>query len=67
MRYRDEYLDEVLRLDGRGRLGRTSQCATCSQAGAEYRCSDCLGGKMVCKACVIEAHSLLPLHRVQVT
>lgn len=63
---RAEYLDEVLRSEGRGRCGRSVKCGLCNDGSPEYRCGECLGGRLLCKNCVVVAHSLLPLHRVQV-
>lgn len=67
MPLRDEYLDEVLRLEGRGRFGRSLMCGLCGEDAAEYRCCECVGGRLLCKACTLATHALLPLHRIQVT
>ena len=66
MALRDEYLDEVLRLEGRGFFGRATHCPTCGVGVPEYQCLDCLGGQLFCKTCVLDMHARLPLHRLQV-
>jgi hypothetical protein len=63
----DTYMDELARLDGRGR--HTSDACpgkTCSGAGrALYRCCDCHGGRLLCRECTVDVHVFLPLHRIQ--
>ncbi|TRM61182.1 hypothetical protein BD626DRAFT_406197, partial [Schizophyllum amplum] len=57
---RSEYLDELLRQEGRG---ATRECYICGSADAYYRCRDqCMGHWMQCRACILKAHQLLPLH-----
>ncbi|KAL1947382.1 hypothetical protein VTO73DRAFT_14343 [Trametes versicolor] len=65
MPLRDKYLDEVLRLEGRGRFGRSLMCGLCGEEAAEYRCCECVGGRLLCKVCTLATHALLPLHRIQ--
>ncbi|KAL0564901.1 hypothetical protein V5O48_017133 [Marasmius crinis-equi] len=68
-RYRDKYLDEMIRHDGRGDY-RFNECLDCKarkvpvQSGS-YRCRQCLPGDLTCKECCIRRHRLNPLHRVQ--
>ncbi|KAI9069929.1 hypothetical protein FKP32DRAFT_1537310, partial [Trametes sanguinea] len=66
MPYRDEYLDEVLRLEGRCITGDRADCAMCAGGVADLRCQECLGGLLLCKPCMLNAHRRLPFHRVQV-
>ncbi|KAF7971125.1 hypothetical protein HWV62_21998 [Athelia sp. TMB] len=53
--HRDEYLDELMGLDGRGRF--QSNCAGCTkQRFPEYRCKDCTHGPLWCKDCLLKQH-----------
>ncbi|KAG1784380.1 uncharacterized protein HD556DRAFT_1435459 [Suillus plorans] len=62
---RSSFLDEMIRLEGRGdEIPR----GTCSCKGEEpllYRCKDCFGVEMVCRACILQRHVHNPLHRVE--
>ncbi|KAI0682359.1 hypothetical protein C8T65DRAFT_597017, partial [Cerioporus squamosus] len=61
----DEYLAELLRLEGRGE--HTGGCCTrCGQAGAGiYRCDDCANTSMFCAGCIVADHVSNPLHRIK--
>jgi hypothetical protein len=61
--HRVAYLDEMIRHDGRN--GHSSKCSQCSDQG-DYKCRDCAFGKYYCKACIMEHHAFLPLHRLLV-
>ncbi|RPD67932.1 hypothetical protein L226DRAFT_474192, partial [Lentinus tigrinus ALCF2SS1-7] len=63
--FRDEYLDELLRHEGRGDRRTLSVCARCSQGNPILRCVECTGGDMLCHGCMLQDHSRLPLHRIQ--
>jgi hypothetical protein len=63
--FRDEYLAEMVRLEGRGD-GRLRGCMSCSSADGFYRCEDCLGGMLECRTCCLQRHRHLPLHIIQV-
>ncbi len=76
-----EYLQEFMRLEGRGDY-TGSACPGCSQdftadpsdAAAEfvsagyrwYRCDDCDDCALYCKGCTKARHTQHPLHRVKV-
>ncbi|KAK7018251.1 CxC2 domain-containing protein [Favolaschia claudopus] len=64
---RDEYLDEMLRLEGRGDAEIYAACASCGEADPRYRCENqtCYGPGMFCKSCVVEQHQVLPTHWIQ--
>ncbi|KAK7017285.1 hypothetical protein R3P38DRAFT_3320598 [Favolaschia claudopus] len=63
--YRSLYLAEILRLEGRGDHAAFTTCR-CGGDGADYRCTDCLGGgELLCGSCMRAAHGQLPFHRVQ--
>ncbi|GJF00231.1 CxC2 domain-containing protein [Phanerochaete sordida] len=66
-RERDFFLDELLRLSGWAGQQRES-CPTCpgeARAKPEYRCEDCTGRTVVCRACCLAAHANRPFHRVK--
>ncbi|KZP18029.1 hypothetical protein FIBSPDRAFT_956594 [Athelia psychrophila] len=60
---RDEYLDETMRLEGRG--DASDECAECRTAGATLQCEDCIGNQLVCPGCCVLHHQRSPLHRIK--
>ncbi|GJF00807.1 CxC2 domain-containing protein [Phanerochaete sordida] len=64
---RDYFLDELLRLDGWAGERRQScpMCANDHDATPEFRCMDCSGHTVVCKACCLTSHQNQPFHRVK--
>ena len=66
-KHRDQYLNAQLETEGRGRIFLKKECCSqCKQTKAEYRCMDCFGLRMLCKACILHHHHDEPLHFVQV-
>ncbi|PPQ73936.1 hypothetical protein CVT26_006557 [Gymnopilus dilepis] len=71
--FRDIYLDELLRWEGRGDAWSKgdTQCADCLGRRTEpaavgaYRCHDCFYPHMICKDCCLRRHRMLPFHRIQ--
>ncbi|KAK7027577.1 CxC2 domain-containing protein [Favolaschia claudopus] len=65
--HRNEYLDEMLRLEGRGGPEISSACASCGSAAPEYRCENqtCHGPAMFCQDCIVERHQALPTHWIE--
>ncbi|EIM90992.1 uncharacterized protein STEHIDRAFT_44851, partial [Stereum hirsutum FP-91666 SS1] len=63
--FRSEYLDELMRSEGRGFSCGQTYCSRCQKVGTLYRCKDCSGGDMLCGGCIVNAHLLLPLHIVE--
>ncbi|KAG1834248.1 hypothetical protein EV424DRAFT_1468755 [Suillus variegatus] len=59
---RQNFLDEMMRLNGRG-----SEGVTCSCGGVlpEFRCCDCHGTQMFCCECTLQKHMYHPLHRIE--
>lgn len=57
------YLDELLRHDGRA---GESSCTFCGDDNGLYKCKECFGGRLHCKACIVQQHSSHPLHRIEV-
>ncbi|KAI6034790.1 hypothetical protein EDC04DRAFT_2571614 [Pisolithus marmoratus] len=58
--YWEIYLQELLRLEGRGDFVDT--CAECNINSPFYHCRDCFGGWMLCQECTVLGHTLAPLH-----
>jgi hypothetical protein len=63
---RSLFLQEMLRLEGRGELSAES-CSGCGNAHPEYRCQDCFGVNLCCASCTVTAHMHHPLHRLHVS
>ncbi|KIK33966.1 hypothetical protein CY34DRAFT_98770, partial [Suillus luteus UH-Slu-Lm8-n1] len=62
---RSAFLDEIIRLEGRGSEGtRLNCCCGTDNATHLYRCRDCFGVEMVCLTCVVHRHLSNPLHRI---
>jgi hypothetical protein len=62
--HRDKYLDELMRLEGRGRYEHL--CAGCNTPFPNFRCKDCIHGALWCQACLVKRHSQSPLHVIEV-
>lgn len=63
--YRQEYLDEEIRLEGRRGLAGLP-CPDCGTSLPTYRCDDCMGGEILCARCLLKRHKWLPLHAIKV-
>ncbi|KAL0570387.1 hypothetical protein V5O48_011577 [Marasmius crinis-equi] len=68
-RYRQEYLDELIRGDGRGDY-RFSECMDCKARDGKIgtgvvRCDECFHGDLMCQECCVRCHCLNPLHKVE--
>ncbi|KZT31902.1 hypothetical protein SISSUDRAFT_994602, partial [Sistotremastrum suecicum HHB10207 ss-3] len=64
---RDEYLQELLRLDGLAELQSASAhtCLVCGSTSTSlHKCEDCRAGVISCTDCIISAHRLNPFHRI---
>ncbi|KAJ6545302.1 hypothetical protein B0H19DRAFT_1238233 [Mycena capillaripes] len=63
----ETFLDEVLRLDGRGDYLNQNVCAGegCTASDPVFRCSDCLHLCLYCEPCVAKMHCGLPFHHIQ--
>ncbi|KII83424.1 hypothetical protein PLICRDRAFT_180503 [Plicaturopsis crispa FD-325 SS-3] len=68
MPLRDEYLAELLRLEGRGDFP-SDVCRSCPPGRAAgqacIRCEECFDGSLTCKQCCVEQHARNPLHLIQ--
>lgn len=67
MPYREQFLDELIRLDGRADFSGGALCSHCGKLDGDFRCSDCFGGRLSCCECFVNAHAFQPLHRVSVS
>ena len=65
-RYRQQYLDENLALEGRGRTWGSGLCVSCDQT-AYFRCQDCSLAAPLCRDYAIVTHRLNPLHVLEVS
>ncbi|KAJ6603281.1 hypothetical protein DFH09DRAFT_899292 [Mycena vulgaris] len=65
--FQDEYLDEMLRLEGRGDPAGYSTCSECEAANPTFRCAQqlCHGGHMYCADCMVKKHQFLPMHWIE--
>ncbi|KAJ7265087.1 hypothetical protein C8J57DRAFT_1622132 [Mycena rebaudengoi] len=70
--HRDDFLDELLRWEGRGDHRSVETCEDCKLAAdaapalGDHRCIDCIGGgQLLCVSCLVRRHKQLPLHRIQ--
>ncbi|KAK7434335.1 hypothetical protein VKT23_020242 [Stygiomarasmius scandens] len=63
--FRQEYLDELLWVEGRRGLG--GECSRCKVSDPKYRCADeeCVLAGMMCKECMVSAHQMHPLHWIE--
>ncbi|KAK7030161.1 CxC2 domain-containing protein [Favolaschia claudopus] len=64
---RDRFLDELLRLEGRGVFRHQTKCVNCERPAVEaiYRCKDCFTDALSCKLCMVSSHNENPFHRIE--
>ncbi|KAJ6609627.1 hypothetical protein B0H10DRAFT_2297035 [Mycena sp. CBHHK59/15] len=64
---REDFLDELIRHDGRGEYIDQTVCAGegCETTDAPFRCIDCFHGRLYCKECMVKVHQRMPLHHVE--
>ncbi|KAJ7683938.1 hypothetical protein B0H14DRAFT_2422270, partial [Mycena olivaceomarginata] len=64
---REEFLDELLRHDGRGDYVSQHVCGGmgCKVEGPTYRCSNCLHPCLFCRDCVKRIHERMPFHHIE--
>jgi hypothetical protein len=62
--YRETYLQEMLRHDGREGL-QVTFCTDCDERG-DFSCCDCAYSLHYCQECLVNRHRLMPLHRIKV-
>ena len=68
IKFRQEFLDEVLRHDGLGDFLGQNKCSNCGNAAGIIKCKDCANGVLLrCPECIVALHQNLPLHRVEVS
>ncbi|KAJ7282331.1 hypothetical protein C8J57DRAFT_1448037 [Mycena rebaudengoi] len=63
---RDIFLDEIMRLEGRGAYSAQTACAGgCGSRRHICRCVDCVGDELYCEHCIVHKHQAMPLHRIE--
>lgn len=62
MEKRAIYLADLIALTA---CNSTDICRTCKGPDAHWKCMDCIGHPLQCKACCHDSHALLPFHRVE--
>ncbi|KZP14615.1 hypothetical protein FIBSPDRAFT_979972 [Athelia psychrophila] len=65
MHQHNDYLDEAMRTEGRGKKALDPICRGCWLTEGTVRCEDCFGGELWCRQCTVTRHALLPLHIVK--
>ncbi|KAJ6548378.1 hypothetical protein B0H19DRAFT_188597 [Mycena capillaripes] len=60
-----QYLDELILLEGRGDYQDDDCCIICGAGEGVYRCRECFTDDLYCQRCIVLAHGSLPLHRVE--
>jgi hypothetical protein len=60
------FLEEFIRLDGRGDSIGQSHCVPCSAPEPNYRCRDCYSRRLYCKDCLLHHHAQNLFHHVEV-
>ena len=59
-------VDEIMQaMQAREALPESASCAECGRKVAEWRCDECIGGKLLCRSCMRHAHSANPFHRIE--
>jgi len=70
--HRQQYLEEIIRWEGRGDFRGAKQCSDClarhssTPGPSEYRCRECFLADLVCQSCCVKRHRTNPLHRIEV-
>lgn len=67
----DEYLEEMIRLEGTGNAADQMKCCLCclpldGPGSLFYRCEDCPPTSIWCERCLVDAHRRNYTHRVEV-
>ncbi|KAJ7642540.1 hypothetical protein B0H17DRAFT_1148798 [Mycena rosella] len=67
MEFCDEFLDEMLRLEGHGDPIGYTKCAGCAEIAPTFRCTHqlCHGLQLFCKPCIVREHKVLPTHWIE--
>ncbi|TFY78328.1 hypothetical protein EWM64_g5684 [Hericium alpestre] len=63
--YCDEYLNESIRLEGRGIFLSQTTCPDCRLEEGSFRCRECITFDLVCKKCMARRHRRTPLHAIE--
>jgi hypothetical protein len=52
-------------MQAREALPDSSICSECSESTAHWKCSDCIGGKLLCQFCMRHSHFTNPFHQIE--
>ncbi|KAF9536717.1 hypothetical protein CPC08DRAFT_652023, partial [Agrocybe pediades] len=69
--HRQNYLDEMIRWEGRADFLTATQCPDCVAKGKpspgvpQYRCEECFCPDLVCGECCVKRHRIQPFHHIQ--
>ena len=58
----NQYLRILLECEG---YSGGRHCSLCNEVDAQWRCTDCLGGPILCTKCCQTGHARLPFHRIE--
>lgn len=59
-------VDEILQaMQAREVLPESAICADCGRQVAEWRCGDCIDGRLLCRSCMRHTHFPNPFHRIE--
>ncbi|KAK7022232.1 CxC2 domain-containing protein [Favolaschia claudopus] len=62
----EEFLDELVRCEGRGDYINQSKCAQCGASGKEeHRCRECFTDALFCTQCMVDLHADNPFHVIE--
>ncbi|KAJ3531617.1 hypothetical protein NMY22_g8083 [Coprinellus aureogranulatus] len=64
--FREDYLREMIWLEGRGQQQSQRFCPGCSEEKeVVYRCRSCIGAASLCKECMVSVHAYDPFHFIE--
>ena len=71
--HREEYLEQLMYLEGRGQSINISHCPDCRGSSAQgpstsprFRCVECHGNDVLCGPCMARRHRRQPMHQIEV-
>ncbi|KAJ7081795.1 hypothetical protein B0H15DRAFT_786116, partial [Mycena belliarum] len=62
----EDFLDAIIRHEGRGEYENQTRCAECRTTGTQqYQCLECLSCALFCVSCTVRLHRDNPFHIIQ--
>jgi hypothetical protein len=62
----EDFLDALVRCEGRGDYHGQTRCAECRVVGAQaHRCEECFTDALLCSTCMVRLHEDHPFHVVK--